>query len=121
MSILQQWLSAQANPEVVVNENFDTLECFAVYGKNPQTTSGLTWGYYGGRYAGFAVAAGTLTLTASQTNYVVVAIATGVISTSTATTNWNDTTNYRKVYKITTGTTTVTTVEDWRVGGSGVF
>jgi hypothetical protein len=121
MSILQQWFSAQANPEVVVNENFETLECFAVYGKNPQTTSGLTWGYYGGRYAGFAVTSGTLSLTASETNYVVVDLADGSISVDITDTDWNDTSNFARVYKIVTGTATVTSVEDWRVGGSGIF
>jgi hypothetical protein len=121
MTILQQWLSAQANPEVVVNENFTALEHVAVYAKDATTTTGLTWGYLGGRWGGFAVTAGTLTLTASSTNYVVAARATGVISTSTVSTNWDNTTSYARVYKLTTGTATVTAEEDHRTGASGII
>lgn len=106
--------------EVIVNENFETLEHQAVYGKKHSTTNGLTWGYYGGRWGGFSVSDGTLSLTASSTNYVVVAIADGVISVSTASTNWDNDTDYVRVYKITTGTSTVSSVEDHRAGPGGV-
>lgn len=121
MTVLQQWLSAQANPEVPVNENFAALEHVAVYGKDATTTTGLTWGYLGGRWGGFAVAAGTLTLTASNTNYIVAARADGAITVSTASTNWNDTDNYARIYKLTVGVSTVTSEEDHRAGGFGVI
>lgn len=116
---MQQWTNGQQNPEVVVNENFVSLQHQAVYAMNPDTTSGLTWGYLGGRWSGFGITAGTLTLTASQTNYVVVEISTGTISTSTTTTNW-DATSYLRVFKITTGSSTVSAVEDHRAGNRGV-
>lgn len=106
--------------EEIVNENFETLEHQAVYGKAHATTNGLIWGYYGGRWGGFSVAAGTLTLTGSATNYVVVAVATGVISVSTTSTNWNDTTNYVRVYKLTTASGAVSAEEDHRAGPGGV-
>jgi hypothetical protein len=118
---LQQWQTSQANPEVVVNENFNVLAAMAVYGRDPTTTTGLTWGYYGGRWGGFAVAGGTLTLTASQTNRIVVARATGVISTSTNDTNWNDADNYARVYRVVTGASTVTSFEDHRTGNGGAL
>lgn len=117
---MKQIASSQALAYAIVNENFDTLSHQAVYGKNQETTTGLTWGYYGGRWGGFSVADGTLSLTASSANYVVVAIATGVISVSTASTNWDNATDYVRVYKITTGTSTVSSVEDHRVGPRGV-
>src|SRR4051812_19366237 len=117
---MQQLSSSQSSPEVPVNENFETLEHVATYGKAHATTSALTWGYYGGRWGGFSVAAGTLSLTASTTNYIVVAIATGVISVSTASTNWNDTTNYVRVYKLTTSGSAVTATEDHRAGPGGI-
>jgi len=120
MPELQQLSASQASPEVPINENFETLEAIAVYGKKHPTTTGLTWGYYGGRWGGFAVAAGTLILTASNTNYIVVARATGVISVSTSATNWNDTTNYARVYRLTAGALAVTAVEDHRAGPNGV-
>ena len=122
---LQSVDESAANPEVPINENMVTLEWASVYGKNPATTNGLTWGYFGGRWGGFAVASGTLTLTGegspTQTNYLVVARATGVLSTSTVSTNWDDVANYARVYKITTTLTAVLDVEDHRAGDYGVF
>lgn len=118
---LPQWASGQAHPDVVVNANFKALQHMAVYANNPDTTELLTWGYLGGRWGGFAVAAGTLTLTASATNYIVVARATGVVSTSTATTHWDNATDYARVYLVTTGTVGVTAVEDHRAGEGGIF
>lgn len=118
---LQQWVNSQANPEVVVNQNFDVLAAVAVYGRDATTTTGLTWGYLGGRWGGFSVTAGTLTLTASQTNYIVVERSTGIISTSTTNTNWNNDTAYARVYLVVTGTSTVTSFEDHRVGEFGIL
>ena len=117
---MKQIAPSQKNAEVPINENFETLEHQACYGKRHAATSGLTWGYYGGRWGGFSVADGTLTLTASSANYVVVAIATGVISVSTSATNWDDDANYVRVYKITTGASTVSATEDHRAGPGGV-
>lgn len=110
----------QASAEVLVNRMGETLEHQAVYGRRQSTTTALTWGYYGGRWGGFAITAGTVTLTDGATNYLVVAIATGVLSVSTATTNWNDTSNYLRVYKITAADGAVTAVEDHRAGPGGV-
>jgi hypothetical protein len=118
---MQQILSSQASPEIIINENFESLDHLAVYARNPATTSALTWGYYGGRWAGFAVTSATLTLTASANNYIVVSKTDGVISVSTTTTNWNNATDYARVYLVVTGTTSVTSYEDHRVGGQGIF
>lgn len=120
MPTLQQLTSSQTSPEVPLNENFETLEHQAVYGKRHPVTTGLVWGYYGGRWAGFLVAAGSLTLAASNTTYIVVALATGVISQATTTTNWLDTVGYARVYKLTTSASAVTAVEDHRAGVGGV-
>lgn len=116
---LQPWLSAQDSPEIPVNENFEALSHLAVYAKDATTTTGLTWGYLGGRWSGLEIAAGTLTLAASSTLYVVVERSTGAVSVSSATTNWNSEA-YARVYKVTTGATTVTAVEDHRAGARGV-
>lgn len=107
----------QASAEVIVNEAFETLEHVAVYGKRHATTTGLTWGYYGGRWAGFAITAGTVALTGSATNYVVAARVDGAVSVATSATNWDDLTNYARIYKLTTSTTAVTATEDHRAGG----
>ena len=106
----------QASAEVVVNENFESLEHVGVFGKRHSTSTGLTWGYNAGRWGGTAITAGTVSLTNATTNYVVAARATGVVSTSTATTNWNDTANYARLYKLTTAGSVVTATEDHRAG-----
>lgn len=117
---MQNIAPSQASAEVPINENFQTLIHQEVYGKKQSTTTGLTWGYWGGRWAGFLIADGTLALTASATNYIVVLRSTGVISVSTAVTNWNDANNYQRVYKLTTSATAVTATEDHRAGQGGV-
>lgn len=111
----------QAQAEVIVNESLEALQHIAVYGYKAATSSGLTWGYYGGAWNGFTVSTGTLALTASSTNYIVAARATGVISVSTSNTNWNDTTNYARVYQVVTGASAATTITDGRLGPSGVL
>jgi hypothetical protein len=124
MSNLQQWSESQANPEVVVNENFVSLEHQAVYAKDPDTTTGLTWGYLGGRWGGFEITAGTVTLTGegspTPTNYVIVSRTTGAASVSTTVTNWNNVGQYARVYKISTNASAVTVIEDHRAGPYGV-
>ena len=125
MTVMQEWVTAQDSPEIPVNENFNTLGYAAVYGYNPATSSGLTWGYYGGRWSGFAVAAGTLTLTDAATNYVVVQRSDGVISVSTTTTNWDNNDDYARVYRIVTSGGAATNIYgadfDYRAGDGGIF
>ncbi len=91
-----------------------------VYGRRSSTCSGLTWGYYGGRWGGFSVANGTQLLTDSTTTYMVAAVADGVVSFSTSTTNWNNDTDYVRCYKLTAASGVVT-YEDHRAGPGGVF
>ena len=76
----------QANAEVAINENMALLSFLTVYGKKVSTSTGLNWGYYGGTWGPYDITAGTLTLTNTATNYIVVARATGVISVSTTNT-----------------------------------
>lgn len=116
-----EWMTGQANPEVPVTEAFDILQYAAVYGRDPDVTTGLTWGYLGGRWSGFAITADDFTLTDDDDNFMVVARATGVASCSNASTNWNDTADYARVYKITAASGLVTVVEDHRGGDGGIF
>lgn len=110
--------SSQAQKEVTANALFDAASPAMIYGRRASTTTALTWGYYGGRVGisgtPTAIANGTVALSASTTNYVVVARATGAVSVSTTTTNWNDSTNYIRLYQIVTGASSVTSYTDHR-------
>lgn len=119
--VLRQWETGQDNPEPIVNANFKVLEHMAVYAKDPDTTTGLTWGYLGGRWGGFTVADGTVVLTPSATNYVVVERATGDVSVSDVITNWNNAGAYARAYLLDVGVSTVTgDPADYRAGPGGV-
>jgi hypothetical protein len=120
-----QEINASASPEVQMNENFEALDWGSVYAKDATTTTGLTWGYLGGRWGGISVSAGTLALTAgggSPTiyNYIVVNKSTGAISVSTSAANWNNTAEYARVYKLETDADSVVTIEDHRCGPYGI-
>lgn len=110
----------QAQAEVIVNEALETLEHVGLFGKRHATSTGLVWGYYGGRWGGTSVSAGTLTLAGSSTSYVVAARSNGAVSAATSTTNWNNGAAYVRLYKITTSSTVVTAVEDHRAGPLGI-
>lgn len=115
-----QNITAGSGAAAQVNENFDAVAAAGTYGKRAPATSGLTWGFYGGRGFGNTIADGTVALTASTTNYVVANRSTGAVSVSTAITNWNDTTNYYRLFLIVTGSSTVSSATDYRefVGGA---
>jgi hypothetical protein len=124
-----QELPPSGDSVTAANENFLELDWSTVYGKDPATTSGLTWGYHGtpsdgaqeGRWGGFEVAAGTFTLTDDAVNYIVAKRSDGVTTASTSTTNWDNTTDYARVYKVTTADGLVTAIEDHRAGPNGVL
>lgn len=113
MTLFQQ-IAAALNWNLRVNENFDTVSPAGLYGRNPATTTGLTWGYLGGNFSGVSVANGTVTLTASATNYVVAHRTTGTVTVATTTTNWLNAGTYLQLYQIVVGTSTVTSYEDMR-------
>lgn len=90
-------------------------------GRNASTSGLLVWGYIGGRIGGADKANGTVALTASSTNYVVMAKSGLAVTASTSTTNWNDSANYWRLYSVVTSGTTATSYTDERFGGSGLF
>lgn len=113
---------SQASKEVTANAFFDASSQATIYGRRSSTCSGLTWGFYGGNMtitAGTlaAISNGTLALTANTTNYIVASKSTGALSTSTATTNWNDTVGYWCIYSVVTGASTVSSYTDYRENG----
>lgn len=109
-----------ADPFPIVNEALDILAHQEVYGVDPDTTTGLTWGYLGGRWGGFVVTTGTLSLTDNAENYIVVERSTGAITVATTTTNWNNQTTYARAFHLTTLSGVVTDIRDYRGGPGGV-
>lgn len=112
---------AQANAPVVVNENLDAIALVALYAYDYSASSGLTEAYHGGDYGATAIADGTVSLTNATTNYIVAHRTTGVVSTSTATTNWNDTATYGRLRRCVTAGSVVTARIDWRFLEGGIF
>ena len=92
-------VQGQGSQDIKANALFDALGTASLYGRRAATCSGLVWGYYGGNVTQSngtmqQVSNGTLTLTASTTNYVVAQKSDGAVSFSTATTNWNNRSAY---------------------------
>jgi hypothetical protein len=85
-----------------------------LYARRASTTSGTTWGYYGGkvRLAGVvtSISNGTLALTPSATNYVQAHPDTGAVSNNTTA----FTAGYLPLYTVVVGSATVTSYTDHR-------
>jgi len=107
---------SQAQKEVTTNALHDAASPGMLFGRRASTTTGLTWGHYGGSIliAGTptAIANGTTALTASTTNYVE-ATTTGTVSKNTSA----FTAGRIPLYTIVTGSATVTSYTDHRDTG----
>lgn len=100
----------QSNKESVVNALLDAASPAMLWGRHASTCSGLTWGYYGGWYGGAQINNGTLTLSASTTNYVYAIASTGAVNVNTT----GFAAGSIPLYLIVTGATTVTSYTDQR-------
>jgi hypothetical protein len=107
-----QQIIAGANADVRVNENFDAASPAMAFGRRAAATTGLTWAYYGGSISINGVptdiANGTVTLTASTTNYVGLTQA-GVVAVATTANPL-----HIPLYTVITGASTVTSYTDTR-------
>lgn len=107
-------VQSQASKEITANAYFDAVSPASAFGRRQSTTSGLTWGYYGATITVDGVltqiANGTLTLTASATNYVETTRA-GVVSKNTT----GFTAGSVPLYSVVTGASTVTSYTDYRL------
>ncbi len=112
--LLVQMAAAADNREIVFNGDVDALSPSGLYGRNYLTCTGLVFGYFGGYFNGVEVPNGTVTATASNTNYVVAHRTTGVVSISTATTNRDNTTTYLYLYELVAGVSSITSYKDKR-------
>jgi hypothetical protein len=118
---LETIAASQASKETTANALFDAGSASTFGGRHAEASSGLSFGLYGGRWGGSTVSNAVLTLGASTTSYIVANRTTGAITASTATTNWTDTGNYARLYKVVTGSSTVSSYEDHRVGPGGLY
>lgn len=117
-TLLDLIAQSQAQKEATANELFDAASPATLYGRRASACAGLTWGYYGGsiNLSGVPtpIANGTLTLTASATNYVQ-ASSSGVVSVNTT----GFTAGAIPLYTIITGTDTAVSYTDHRTMGMG--
>ena len=111
----------QAAKETAANRLFNAASPAMLYALNPATTTGLTFGYIGGRFGSAPIANGTVSLTDDDDNYIVADRSDGSVSVSTATTDWDDEAGYVRLYKVTTEDGTIDSYEDHRqsIGASG--
>lgn len=97
----------QGDQVAKANGLFDAVSPPALFGYNYATTTGLTFGYHGGKMllSGIitTIAAGTLSLSASLTNYVEAHPDTGAVSKNTTA----FTPGYLPIAAITTNTTAI--------------
>lgn len=107
--------ASQSSKEITANAYFDAASPATLYGRRQSTSSGLTWGYYGGNVLVNGVltqiANATVALTASTTNYIEANPTTGAVSKNTT----GFTAGQTPLYTIVTGTATVSNYTDHRI------
>lgn len=110
---MQNVAANQSSAEVPINENLLNVLWAEVFARNPLTTTGLTWGFVGGQLPinGLmtAIAAGTVALTASSTNYVGLSQAGTVVNTVTTRNPL-----HVPLFTVVTGVSSITSYTDTR-------
>jgi hypothetical protein len=113
--------ASQSAKETTANELFDAMSANALYGRRASTTSGLTWGYYGGKKTKAdgsiaSIANGTTALTPSATNYVYATDAGVVTVVTVAPAGWPAplASDAQALYEIVCGASSVTSFTDYR-------
>jgi hypothetical protein len=118
VSNLDLMSSAVAQKEVIANNLFNAASPAMAWGRRESTTSGLSWGYYGGAVkatGGLTVIPnGVITLPGSSTSYIE-RDNEGVVSSNTTA----FTLGRMALYTVVTDSTHVTTYADYRMGGGG--
>ena len=106
--------TSQGNQTAKANALFDASAPVAIYAKQAANTSGLTLGYHGGKISVNGVvtviADGTVSLSASTTNYVEANPSTGAVTKNTTA----YTPGYWRIGRAVTGTASITTWYDDR-------
>lgn len=114
MTILTQITAGQLAKEATANGNFAAVSPSAMFSQKIATTTGLTWGYFGGQiYVDgtlTSLADGTLALTASATNFIEITRAGTLASNTSA-----FTAGRIPLYDVVTGASAITTITDRRI------
>ena len=117
---LDQVSSSQADKETTINELTEALQAAGLFGIRRSTTTGLTFGYYGGQVWNNGVlttiANGTVALTASSTNYIEATYAGSVSKNTTG-----FTAGRIPLFEAVTSTTAITGLTDRRIGNTPMF
>jgi hypothetical protein len=107
-------INGQGSQDLTANAFFDAASQAVIYGRRASASSGLAWAYYGGKVciAGVitSISNGSVTLSASATNYVEAHPDTGAVSKNTTA----FTPGYMPLYSVVTGSATVTSYTDKR-------
>lgn len=115
-SKFDQLATNQAGKEVRINQLMDSMSPSALGGRRESTTTGLTWGYYGGQIIVNGVPTdipnGTVTLTGSATNFVQLTQAGAVVVGTTRDPR------YAPLYSVVTTVSAVTSYTDERDAAS---
>lgn len=116
---LDSIVQGSGSQDLQANALYDAASPATVFGRRASTTTGLTFGYFGGNITKSdgtmaQIANSTVSLTPSTTNYITALKESGVVYCNTTTTAWNDTANYWRLYSVETGTATVTSYTDSR-------
>ena len=112
-------VQGSGSQDIQANALYDAASPAMLLGRRASTTTGLTWGYYGGNFTKSdglqtTLANSTVSLTASTTNYIAVQKSDGTLYCTTTTTNWNNLADFWRLYSVVTGTATVTSYTDER-------
>lgn len=108
MTTLKTIQQNQIQKEITINENFISVAPSGLFAIKNSTTTGLTFGYFGGVYNSVTgtevnIADGTITLTASSTNYVEYNISTNTVEKNTT----SFTSGKVPIAQLTTNTTSI--------------
>lgn len=108
-------VQGQGSQDIKANAFFDAASAATVYGRRMSTSTGLTWGYFGGNVLVNGVVTqvgnGTAALTASTTNYVEANPLDGAVSKNTT----GFTPGRVPLYTIVAGASSVTSYTDHRL------
>ena len=112
-------VQGSGSQDAQANALYDAASQAMLYGRRNATTTGLTFGYYGGNVTKsdgtqITIANSSVSLTASNTNYITALKESGTVYCNTTTTAWNDTQNYWRLYSVVAGVSTITSYTDER-------